>query len=282
MFSRISNSWELVKASWRVLQADRELLIFPVISFIGSIIVMITFAVPMAIAGVFDSVAGDGSIGLAGMIMGFLFYLVMYTVVIFSNVALVGAAMIRMRGGDPTVRDGFNIAMEHLSQIVGYAAISATVGIILRTLRERGGIGGAIASMIGGMVWGVATYLVVPVLVVENVGPIDAIKRSTNLLKHTWGEQIVGNFSIGLIFSLLTVAIVIVAGVPVIALAAATESVFAIIVAVGLVILVVLGMSLLSTTLNGIYVAAVYRYATESVVTDEFDAVLIESAFRHK
>ena len=282
MFSRISSSWELVKASWRVLQADRELLIFPVISFIGSIVVMITFAVPMALAGVFDNIAGDGSIGLAGMIMGFLFYLVMYTVVIFSNVALVGAAMIRMRGGDPTVRDGFNIAMEHLPQIVGYAAISATVGIILRTLRERGGIGGAIASMIGGMVWSVATYLVVPVLVVENIGPVDAIKRSASLLKRTWGEQIIGNFSIGMIFGLLTVLLVIVVGVPVIALAAATESVLVIVPAIALVVLIVLGMSLLSSTLNGIYIAAVYRYATENVISDQFDTKLIEGAFKRK
>lgn len=282
MFSRLKNSWELVKASWRVLQSDRELLIFPILSFFASAIVVITFAVPMAIAGIFDNIAGDGNIGLAGMIMSFLFYLVMYTVVIFSNTALVGAALIRMRGGDPTVRDGINIAMEHLPQIIGYAAISATVGVLLRVLRERGGLGGAIVSIIGDIAWSMATFLVVPVLVVEDIGPIDAVKRSANLLKRTWGEQIAGNFSIGLVFGLIAVAVAIIAGVPIIALAVATESAIVIALGIGTVILIMAGIALLSSTLNGIYVAAVYRFATENVVSDEFDSALIQNAFRRK
>lgn len=282
MFERISRSWELVKASWQVLQADRELIIFPIVSFVASVIVMITFAVPMALAGIFDSMAGDGGIGPAGIITGFLFYLVMYTVVIFSNTALVGAAMIRLRGGDPTVRDGFEIAMQHLSQIVGYAAISATVGLILRVLRERGGIAGAIASAIGGMAWGLATYLVVPVLVVEDIGPVDAVKRSASLLRRTWGEQIVGNFSIGLVFTLLTIALAVVIGAPVVALTAATGSPVVIALGAGLVIMVIAAMALIGSTLNGIYVAAVYRYATDDVVVGGFRPELIEGAFRRK
>ena len=59
--------------------------------------------------------------------------------------------MIRLDGGDPTVRDGFRLAFARLPAILGYAAISATVGMILRAIAERGGIVGAIGSMVVGV-----------------------------------------------------------------------------------------------------------------------------------
>jgi hypothetical protein len=282
MFERLSRSWQLVKASYAVLRADKELIVFPIISLLGTLAVMIVFAVPMALVGSFGRMA-DGNTGILEYVFAFVFYVVMYTVVIFSNVALVGAAMIRLRGGDPTVSDGFRIAMDHLPQIIGYAAISATVGVILRALRERGGLVGQIAAWFGSMAWNLATFLVVPVLVVENIGPIEAIKRSTSLLKRTWGEQVVGNFSIGLIFGLLTLAAVFVVGIPLGMLAAASGSVIVIILAVAIIVLVVVGISLIGSALNGIYVAALYRYATENVVADDYFAPeLVQGAFRAK
>lgn len=282
MFERISRSWELVKASYAVLRADKELIVFPIVSMVGTIGVFIIFAVPMAIAGSFGR-AADGNTGAFEYIMAFLFYIVMYTVVIFSNAALVGAATIRLRGGDPTLADGFRIAMDHISQIVGYAVISATVGVVLRALRERGGIAGQIVAWLGNIAWNLATFLVVPVLVIENIGPIEAIKRSAALLKRTWGEQIAGNFSIGLIFGLITLAAILVVGLPLIALAAASGSALIIVLAVAILVLVVVGISLIGSALNGIYVAALYRYATENVVNDQyFSPEMVQGAFRPK
>lgn len=282
MFARIGRSWELVKASYAVLRADKELIIFPILSMLGTLAVMIVFAVPMVLVGSFGRMA-DGNTGILEYILAFMFYVVMYTVVIFSNVALVGAAMIRLRGGDPTVSDGFRIAMDHLPQIIGYAAISATVGMILRALRERGGLVAQIAAWFSEMAWNLATFLVIPVLVIENVGPIEAIKRSTSLLKRTWGEQVVGNFSIGLIFGLLTLAAVIVVGIPLGLLAAASGSVAVIVLAIAIVVLVVVAISLVGSALNGIYVAALYQYATENVVASNyFSPELVRGAFQEK
>ena len=131
MFATFSRSWQLVKASWAVLRADKELIVFPIVSMIGMVIVTIAFAFPALAAGIFDSVTtGRGSSnGILSLIVGFLFYVVIYMVIFYANTALVGAAMIRLRGGDPTLRDGFRIASEHAGAILGYAAIAATVGI---------------------------------------------------------------------------------------------------------------------------------------------------------
>lgn len=283
MFERFNRSWELVKASWAVLRQDKELLIFPIVSFLGSIVVLITFAIPMIAAGVFDSMASRGSddIGFFGLVVGFLFYLVMYTVVIFSNTALVGAAMIRLDGGNPTLADGFRIARERLGIIVAYAAISATVGMILRAISERGGLIGQIASSILGFAWSVLTFLVIPVLVMEKVGPVDAIKRSGALLKQTWGEQLAANFGMGMIFGLATFGIAIV-GMVLIAAFAAIDAGVLVAIAVIVMILAIIALSLVGSALGGIYQAALYRYATSGTVDSHFSPETIQGAFAQK
>jgi hypothetical protein len=280
MFTRISNSWGLVKASAEVLRADKELIVFPIISMIGVLIVTATLAIPMFLAGIFEAATEEGGQAL-GIVIGFLFYVVMYCVIFFANTALVGAAMIRLDGGDPTVSDGFRIAFQRIGTIVGYALISATVGMLLRALRERGGILGRIVSSLIGMAWNLATFLVVPVLVVEDVGPIDAVKRSAQLLKKTWGEQIVGNLSIGLVFFVIGFLVVLV-GIPIVLAAAATESALVIGLAVLLVVLALVTVGLISSTLGGIYSAAVYRYAAEGDTGGYFSTEMVQSAFRPK
>ena len=280
MVAKIRNSWTMIKASAGVLHADKELIVFPIVSAIGVLIVTASFALPMLMAGFFDALF-DGQAQVLGFVVGFLFYIVQYFVIIFANSALVGAAMIRLRGGDPTVGDGVRIAMQHIGPILGYALVSATVGMILRWLSERGKLVGKIVSSIAGMAWNLATYLVVPVLVIEDVGPLEAVKRSATLLKKTWGEQIVGNFGIGAIFGLLFFVLILLA-VPVFVLVAMTESI-ALMVLVGLVfVLALVFLGLINSTLNGIYIAAVYRYAAEGEASGFFDEEMVKGAFKLK
>ena len=279
MIARLRNSWALMKASAAVLRADKELIVFPIASAIGVLIVMASFAFPVFLSGLFDAVI-LGRSQVLGIIVGFIFYVVQYFVIIFANSALIGAAMIRLRGGDPTVGDGFRIAARHIGQIFGYALISATVGMVLRWISERGSLG-RIASSILALAWNLATYLVVPILVLEDVGPLEAVKRSVSLLKKTWGEQIVGNFSIGLVFGLLTVVVFII-GIPLIVLTVTTGSVALIALAAVLFVLVLLFMGLINSALSGIYVAAVYRYAAEGDAGGFFSEELVREAFRPK
>ncbi len=278
MFARVSNSWQLVKASAEVLRADKELIVFPIISMIGVLIVTATFALPMLLLGFIDTVSQQGG-QIAGFVVAFLFYVVQYCVIFFANTALVGATMIRLDGGDPTVSDGFRVASQRIGVILGYALIAATVGMILRVLSERGGMLGKIVSSFVGLAWNVATYLVVPILAVEQIGPIDAVKRSAQLLKKTWGEQVIGNFSIGLIFGLIGLGVFL-AGIPIVIMAAATGSTMLVALAILFLVLALITVGLISSTLSGIYSAAVYRYAVQGETGGYFDAELVQSTFR--
>jgi hypothetical protein len=278
MFTRLSRSWELIKASGAVLRQDKELLLFPLFSAIATLLVAATFIVPLIVTGAFEQTQVAGS-ETPYLVFAFLFYLVQYFVIFFFNSALVGAAMIRLDGGDPTVRDGLRIAGSRVVQIVGYAAIAATVGLILRIIEERAGfIGRWIAALLG-VAFTVATFLTVPILVSREIGPIEAVKESAALLKKTWGENIIGNAGMGLVFFLFYLGVI---GVGFVFVFAAAQTGNAVLMALVVVIAVLtfIGLALVQSALQGVYSAALYRYATDGNVGESFSSALLGEAFR--
>ncbi|MDR0184030.1 DUF6159 family protein [Lysobacter arvi] len=271
MFEKFSRSWELVKASAAVLRSDRELMVFPVVSAVATLVVLATFLVPMIGWRVFSHGAVSSAVWV------FLFYFCQYTVIVFCNSALVAAAMIRLEGGDPTLSDGFNAAKARLPSILGYAAIAATVGVLLKRMKDDDNL---LMRLFGGglgAAWTLATFLVVPVLVHQEVGPFEALRRSANLLRRTWGENAIGNIGIGLAFGLISFAIILVG-----ALLAMLAAQFSVALAVTIAVAFVIGLLLLSVyqaALGGIYSAALYRYAMEGEAPPAFRALQLESAF---
>lgn len=278
--NRLANSWKMFKASLSVLSSDKELLVFPVISSIGLLLVTVAFALPFFLGNLFDRIFAEG-LGPVGFLILFAFYMVQYTVIFFANTALVGAALIRLRGGDPTVSDGLAIAGRNFPAILGYALIAATVGVVLQSISSRSkGLGRMIVSLVG-MAWSIATYLVVPILAVEGVGPIEAVKRSATYLKRTWGEQIAGNLGLGALFGLASFVLILIF-LPILFIILSAELVNYWLLG-GLIVFAVVVFTLLGlirSTLEGIYSAAVYQYAVEGKATGFFDEDLVRGAFR--
>lgn len=283
MFERFSRSWALIKASASVLQKDKELMVFPAVSSVAAILVAGSFLLPLflMVQGNPDAFKEGEELSPVWYVWAFAFYMSQYFVIFFFNTALVGAASIRLEGGDPTVADGLRIAWSKIGTILGYAAIAATVGMILRAIEERAGwIGKWVAGLLGAA-WTVATFMVVPVLVHKHIGPLDAVKESALLLKKTWGENLIGQGGVGLIFGLLQVGLWMLVGFLAVA-SASTKSIglVATIVIVGFLCSLIL--ALLQAALSGIYAAALYRYAEGHVNAPEFSGDLLQHAFAVK
>lgn len=277
MFTRISRSWSLIQASASVLRQDKELLLFPVLSTITTIFVIASLLIPAIATGYFDRAETERIQWLPV----FLVYLVQYFIIFFFNTALVGAAMIRLEGGDPTVKDGLRIAWSKAGAILGYAGIAATVGLILRVIEERAGfIGRWIAALLGAG-FTIATALTVPVLVSRDVGPVDAVKESAQLLKQTWGENIVGNGGMGFVFAfaylgiaMLTIFLIVALSLP--------QSPALLWIVIGAGVIAILALALIHAALQGIYSAALYRYATGQSSGENFSDDTLNAAFRPK
>lgn len=257
---RVTRGIAMARASWAVLRQDRELLVFPAVSLLLTALVSIGFLIPFWGSGAFEDIA-EGQWDLVMLAVGFLYYLTIYSVVIFCNVAVVAGAMIRLEGGTPTLGDGFTAAFDRLPAIIGYAAIAATVGLVLRTLSERAGLLGRLVLGGLGVAWSLATFLVAPVLVVENVGPVQAISRSASLLRSTWGEQVTGNVGISLVFGLASVGVALVAGVLIALVFGGNAIATALVIAVAVV--TIGALALLGTTLQAVFTASLYRYAVK-------------------
>jgi hypothetical protein len=279
MFDRIKRSFDLVRASIEVLRQDNHLMLFPVISALALVLVIVAFALPLFGLGSIDGIGRGGLYSTA-----FLFYVVQYFVIFYFNTALVGAVMIRLDGGSPTLGDGLRIANQRFGAILGYAVISATVGVILRTIQERVGFIGRLIAGLLGAGWAVATFLVVPVIVTSERGAIGAISESTALLKRTWGENVAGQVGLGAAFSLLYLGLAMGAGVLavlVVQFAGAAAGALLILFAIA-VVLAFLACMLVHATLGGIYSAVLYRYAASGSDAPGFGRSSLESAFQQK
>jgi hypothetical protein len=278
MAGRFSNSFALVKASANVLRLDKELMVFPLMSGIATVLVAASFIAPIFMIGPEIFVEGE-SASYAAYAFGFLFYLVQYFVIFFFNAALVGAALIRLDGGDPTVSDGLAIASKRMGSILGYAAIAATVGMVLRFIAERAGFLGRIVTGLIGLAWTLTTYLTVPILVTKDIGPVDAVKESVAIFKRTWGEQVVGNFGMSLAVTLMGISWTCVGFVMM--FLATPMGAYGVVPAIAIWVLGYVFLALFASALNGIYTAALYRYA----ITGDagyFDADILGNAFRPK
>ncbi len=279
--SKLANGWTMMKASYQVLKLDPELAIFPVLSGIATVLVTATFIIPFAMVGegfgALERLGEEGGSYLAYAV-GFLYYLVLYFLIFFFNTALAGAALIRLDGGDPTVKDGLEIAFRKLGVILEYAAVAATVGMILRAVEERAGFVGRIVIGLIGLAWTLATYLTVPVLVSREMGAIDAVKESAALFRKTWGEQMVGNVGFGLLTTLALLGMIALA-VPVFILVAPASAALAAVMALCFLVALVT-LIVLSSALQGIYSAALYRYATTGEPGGPFEPAMMRQAFR--
>jgi hypothetical protein len=283
MFARIATGWELMKQSFGVLREDKELVVFPIFSGVACLLVLASFALPLWNSPWFHQLFADREAPqdpLAYVLL-FVFYVVNYFVIVFFNAALVSCALKRMAGGNPTVGYGLQQASNRLPQIFAWAVVSATVGIILKAIESKSDkIGQLVASLIGAG-WAIATYFVVPILVVEKVGPIDALKRSTSLMRKTWGETLAGKMGLSLvIFAAMLPGI----GLLMIGFVAASASGQPMLggIGIGLGILWILVVSLVSAAVQSILLTALYLYASEGTAPPQFDAALLQSAFGSK
>jgi hypothetical protein len=274
---RIGNGWALAKQSFRVLFHNKRLLVFPLLSGVSVLLVIASFVGGAWASGLLGR---DENVGEAtAWIVGFAWYFANYFVIVFFNCALVACARESFRGGQVTVGGGLRAASRRLPHIIAWALAAASVGMVLRAIEERVALVGKIVIALIGIAWTLATYFVVPVLVFEDLGPIDAAKRSAAILKKTWGETIVGNAGIGLVTFFVTLAALVVTVFAFGALALKLGSLVVAITGAALVVAIILLASLIGSALNSIALCALYVFATEGKVPQAFAGAGLEHAF---
>lgn len=270
--SRIRRGWALTKKSWAVLRDHRELIRFPLYGAAATIVCAIIVVGP----GLF--LIDDGRVAIGGPLAVIGFYLLALIGFYFS-VGLAAAADMIFHGREATVGDGLAVARERFSQIAGWAAISTIVGLVLSAL-ENQGAAGQIVSRLLAVGWSLITFLAAPVIALEGTGPIETLKRSSNLFRSRWGQQVTGNIAIGgavFLFGILPSILLVVAGV---LIWTSTSFVGALLVVVGVIGFAV--SALISSALGGIFGVALYRYALDDEALGGFTPEELDSAVKRR
>jgi hypothetical protein len=279
MIRKFQNSWRLAKESYGVLSQDRELMVFPVLSAGMTVLLLISFFVPVfTILGRSEIQMSAGASKALGSFLLFMFYFIGYSVVLFCNTALLHCAKMRFEGADPTVRDGLRAGKENLGSILAWAAIGGTLGVILAQVEERLGFIGSIIRRVIGGAWTVISYFAVPVMIFERVGPMEGIKRSKDIIGKTWGEAATGVVGMNAAQSVFGV------GGFLVLLAALIGGIMLnqpyLMAAGGVVaVLIWVGSAIVFSCLAQIYCAALYVYATTNEPPSAFRREVFESAF---
>lgn len=274
----ISRSFEIFKASLEVLKKDKEILLFPILSGTFTVVAFLLLAFGGWVTGFFAAIAREEGLDQSAQVLGyaalFVWYFVSWFIVLFFNTALVACARIRMEGGDPVTADGFKAAMDNLGAIAMWAAVSATVGVILQVIADRmKGLGDILKGLLGAA-WSIATFFIVPVLIFEKRSLGESIKQSTRLVKATWGEALTAHVGVGLVSFLISIPAV---AFPI--LGGVLFGGIGVVAGLGIMILWWLGVAILSAALTGIFRTGLYLYATKGEVPSGLPAGLVKGAF---
>jgi hypothetical protein len=201
--------------------------------------------------------------------------------VLLFNVALVAAADQALRGGEPDVAAAKRVARSRLGAIVAWGLVAFLVGFVLGVLSEMKGAAGAIAASLGAAMWSLVTFLVLPVLTFEGVGPVAAMKRSTALFRERWGQQVTGNVVIGGVAGLIVfVGLVVGVGGVSLVIAGGTAAIVAGVLLILVGAIVTLGGALFAGAARIVFGVALYRYVAEDRALRPFTANELEGAAR--
>lgn len=271
---RIKRGWELTKKSWGVLRSNRQLFRFPIYATLCAIVVTVVAIGP----GIF--LIEDGSQAVGGVLTAVGIYLAAF-VGTFFGVGLAATADRIFHGEDASFGDGMAVARSRVGAIAGWAALSALVGVLFALLRQGGSLAEVIIGSLGAAAWSLITFLAVPVIAIEGLGPVATLRRSAGLFKERWAGQVTGNVAIGGIVVLLGI-------LPAVALIAvgillwlsdsgdAGIAAGAVVALAGIVLLLV--SMLLVQAMRGVFGVALYRFASEGEVSTGFSQAELESA----
>lgn len=273
---RFANSKKLAGASWGVLKADKELMAIPVMgAVVSGVVAIVVGIVVYATLETSTDAAGETTTTAnpAAVVLGILGLLIVAIVTQLFAGALVAGANERFEGGNPTIGSSFSRAMTRFGSIVGWTATNATVGVVLSAVREKAGFVGDIVVSLIGAAWNIVTWLVMPVIIVEGIGPLAATKRSAVLIKSKWGENLIAQGGLGL-FGLLLV-------LPGVIVFVALSSVLPI-VGIPLMVLYLAIVFTVLSALGAIFRTALYRFSAGLPVGEAFPESMLVGTFGAK
>lgn len=282
---RLSTGWLLFKQSLRVLQANHSLLHYPLIGGLFSMLLFLllgaavllskhTFLIPPAHPGPNQ----QASVTPLGYLLIFVYYVLAYFIVNLYTAGLAANVLDLYQGKSQHYGFYMGKARGKAKTIFVFSVIEATVGMILRTIAERSRLLGRIIIRLIGAVWSIATLFVDQIIISSDDGAVPAIKHSAQLIRATWGQNLAGRVSFGVIY-LLSYVLLIPVCIVLIVIGAAIGGAIGAVVAIILCLAILLAFTVVASAASSVLNTALFFYAQNKQIPAAFDAELLNSVF---
>lgn len=169
--------------------------------------------------------------------------------------------------------------MLNIPRIIIWAIISVVTNILFKVLeRNNKSIGSKIFSIIAQISWNLLTYFVIPIIAIEKINIFEAIKKSGQTMKETWGENIRSGIGFFFFFAPYFFFFSII-------LFVAIYNFHSIFLFVPLLIIAVIGLYsliIIVNTINYIFTTVLYIYASRGEIAGGFVKEDLKDAFKQK
>jgi hypothetical protein len=283
-----SRSWMITKLTFGVINKDREMIWFAVLSTIFSTLFTVAMVFPTVVPSLLDEGFSSETLEIYQYAILFATYFGLAFIATFFNVCVVYTTKVRFEGGNATFDESLKFAFSKIGLIAQWSLISASVGLLLRLLHNLasrlGKVGELVANIVIGllgMAWSILTIFVVPVLVYENISPFDAIKKSAEVIKRTWGESLIKTIGLGLVqFFVFIILLATCFGI--VWVLFQLIGVMGMIIGFGISLLILLFAGLIFNIANTVFNTALYVYANNQMIAEGFDESVLKGAFKQK
>ena len=259
--NRIKRGFRITKLGIHVVKADPELMVYLLFSVIMSVL---SFGVVLTFTGGLGFVIGNDEGFEGGVAVGtFISYFIVSVITVFWNAAIIASAYERMTTGrNPSFSYGIKQAMKCFPQILIWGLISGTVGVIIGFFEAMAESDNIVVAIIGHIIsfmisfaWWMTTFFVVPMIVLENSGVFESMKKGPKLFDETWGENIVASVGTGIINFIVILTIIVVC-LPLFVFGEIGAALAFILIVIGIAI-----SSLFFTACDAVNKASLYYYA---------------------
>jgi Family of unknown function (DUF6159) len=274
---RIRRSWRLTQVAFDVIRREPRLIGIALIQMAFTLAAAALLFVAAAGAVVTHTIYGttqvdQTKVALIGIIASF----PLTFISVFFGVVMASAASAALRGKHVSIRDAVGVACSRIGDIVIWTIITWLVGVVLRAVIDRIPMGGRLLSFLVGLAWAIATFFAIPVLTLEGASGADAAKRSAELVRRRWGEQISGTVIISAWFGIAFFGLVFV-GFVAVAAAASVPALAALLAVVG--VLAFVALIAINGAVRSVFSVALYRYARDGEAIGGFSAPDLASPF---
>ncbi len=252
---------KLSKDSLGVIRDHPKLMVFPALGALAALAFWLALLLPLVIAGLVGS-------GAEYVVLFVLYFLTTFSATFFTA-SLVFAVNQAFHGEEPELGESMRAAWQRKGAILVWSAIAATVSVILKKLQESNNLVATIVSSLFAVGWTVMTFFIVPVIVFEEVTVRTMFTRSAQTFRDTWGESIGVGLGVTLIQFVIAIGGIVAAIVVAIVVGSIAPGA-GLLIGILLVVGVLIGTYLVGQTIWAITKTALYVYAAEERVPEQF------------